>query len=268
MDGLSGMKIYSKFFIDVEFLPANYPDNAEFLIKNIVHKIENNKWTTQLESIVISKGTTNEGFEEIQNNSNAGTLSQSSQPNPTSVGNTNATKGNPSLKQVIINAGYPEGTKEYIFAYSIGVKEGWLSTSNGGKGSRSYRNNNPGNLVFSNNLRKIDPGVTLENNPYGSNRFAHFTTAELGAKALVEAKIKRWGNGDMPATEGNGVLIEQKKGGPKYKNGNLPTIAQFVYTYAPPNENNTELYISNLLADLKKVKPNTTRTTLVKQFFA
>ena len=58
MDGLSGMKIYSKFNIDTKFLPANYPDNAEFLIKNIQHKIENNKWFTTIESIVISKGGT------------------------------------------------------------------------------------------------------------------------------------------------------------------------------------------------------------------
>jgi predicted component of type VI protein secretion system len=56
IDGLSGMKIYSKFFIDTDALPANYPKTAEFLIKNIIHKIENNKWTTTLESIVVSKG--------------------------------------------------------------------------------------------------------------------------------------------------------------------------------------------------------------------
>lgn len=62
MDGLSGMKIYSKFFIDTRYLPANYPDSAEFLIKNIEHKIENNKWFTTLESIVISKGEVEENF--------------------------------------------------------------------------------------------------------------------------------------------------------------------------------------------------------------
>jgi hypothetical protein len=262
MDGLSGMKIYSKFFIDTKYLPANYPDNAEFLIKNITHTIADNKWNTKIESVVISKGDSEKAYNKTtlpNNNENQ---------NSTSTGNANASKGNPSLKQVIINAGYPENTKEYIFAFSIGTKEGWLSTSNGGKGSRSYRNNNPGNLVFSNNLRKIDPGVTLENNPYGKNVFAHFTTAELGVRALVEDKIKRWGNGNMPVTPGNTTLIEQKKGGPQYKNGTLPTIAQFVYTYAPPNENNTELYISNLLADLKKIKPDTNRTTLVKQFLA
>lgn len=274
MDGLSGMKIYSKFNIDTKFLPANYPDNVEFLIKNIQHKIENNKWFTTIESIVISKG----GTDPLVYNKNKATLQQNKTtpaPSTSSAGNTKASKGNPSLKQVLINAGYKEGSKEYTFAYSIGKKEGWDNTANGGKGSRSYRNNNPGNLDYSNNLRKIDPGVTLENNPFYNpnnqssfNRFAHFTTAELGAKALVEDKIKRWGNGNMPVTAGNTTLIEQKKGGPQYKKGVAPTIAQFVYTYAPPNENNTELYISNLLTDLKKVKPDTTRTTLVKQFFA
>jgi hypothetical protein len=58
MDGLSGMKIYSKFFIDSSFLPANYPDTAEFLIKGIEHRIENNKWTTNIESFVITKSDT------------------------------------------------------------------------------------------------------------------------------------------------------------------------------------------------------------------
>jgi hypothetical protein len=55
MDGLSGMKIYSKFNIDTTYLPANYPDNADFLIKNINHNISNNKWFTKIESIVISQ---------------------------------------------------------------------------------------------------------------------------------------------------------------------------------------------------------------------
>ena len=56
MDGLSGMKIYNKFDIDTQFLPSNYPESAEFLIKNIVHKIENSKWFTTLESVITIKG--------------------------------------------------------------------------------------------------------------------------------------------------------------------------------------------------------------------
>ena len=62
MDGLSGMKIYNKFLIDTDALPANYPKTSEFLIKNIVHRIENNKWNTVLESIVISKGGTAKSY--------------------------------------------------------------------------------------------------------------------------------------------------------------------------------------------------------------
>lgn len=56
MDGMSGMKIYNKLNINTKYLPTNYPDIAEFLIKNIIHKIENNKWYTTLESIITIKG--------------------------------------------------------------------------------------------------------------------------------------------------------------------------------------------------------------------
>ena len=55
MDGLSGMKIYSKFNIDTRYLPTNYPKTCDFLIKNINHTISNNKWFTKIESVVISQ---------------------------------------------------------------------------------------------------------------------------------------------------------------------------------------------------------------------
>jgi murein DD-endopeptidase MepM/ murein hydrolase activator NlpD len=56
MDGLSGMKINSKFLIDSSYLPSNYPETVDFLIKGLSHKIEGNRWTTMLESYCISKG--------------------------------------------------------------------------------------------------------------------------------------------------------------------------------------------------------------------
>jgi hypothetical protein len=56
MDGLSGMKINSKFLIDSSYLPSNYPETVDFLIKGLSHKIEGNRWTTMLESYCVSKG--------------------------------------------------------------------------------------------------------------------------------------------------------------------------------------------------------------------
>jgi hypothetical protein len=177
-------------------------------------------------------------------------------------------KGNPSLKQVILDAGYSENSIEFIFAYAIGTKEGWSATANGGVGSRSYRNNNPGNLDYSRNLQIVAPGVTLEKNPYGKkNRFAAFPTAESGVKALIETKIRAWARGNMPVTVGNTTLIKKNNGGSPYKAGNSPTVAQFVYTYAPPNENNTEKYIKDLLKDLIKYNSDTTRNTPLNKFF-
>jgi len=95
MDGLSGMKIYSKFLIDVDFLPSNYPENADFLIKNIQHVIENNKWFTTLESIVISKG----GADPSIFSKNLSSVQQNA-PQPTTAGGspspvTGGTNGRP-----------------------------------------------------------------------------------------------------------------------------------------------------------------------------
>jgi len=55
MDGLGGMKIYQKFSVNTDFMPSNYPENIEFLIKNIQHTVKDNKWITKLESFCVSK---------------------------------------------------------------------------------------------------------------------------------------------------------------------------------------------------------------------
>jgi lysozyme len=58
MDGLSGMKIYQTFTIDSKFLPLNYPDKLQFLIKGISHTISKDSWTTEIESLSIPKDIT------------------------------------------------------------------------------------------------------------------------------------------------------------------------------------------------------------------
>jgi hypothetical protein len=55
LDGISGMKIYQSLNIDTSFLPSNYPTSLEFLIKGITHNIQNNTWTTSIETMAIPK---------------------------------------------------------------------------------------------------------------------------------------------------------------------------------------------------------------------
>lgn len=68
MDGLSGMKIGSKFLINTSYLPSNYPKTVDFLIKNIQHEISNNKWFTTIESYCISQGSETNPISKIPDN--------------------------------------------------------------------------------------------------------------------------------------------------------------------------------------------------------
>ena len=59
MQGLSGMKNYERFSITEDILPHSYKSGDQggvinFLIKGVSHKIDNNKWTTDIESLSVS----------------------------------------------------------------------------------------------------------------------------------------------------------------------------------------------------------------------
>ena len=51
VDGISGIKIYNQLIINTDFLPYNYPEVMEFVIMGVDHKLENNKWTTNIRAI-------------------------------------------------------------------------------------------------------------------------------------------------------------------------------------------------------------------------
>lgn len=55
MVGLSGMKIYQKFSINQNFLPSNYDETLEFLLKGITQKVDSKGWTTSIEALCIPK---------------------------------------------------------------------------------------------------------------------------------------------------------------------------------------------------------------------
>jgi len=50
-DGISGIKIYNQLAVRQEFLPKQYPRALKFIISQVNHKIENNDWSTELQTI-------------------------------------------------------------------------------------------------------------------------------------------------------------------------------------------------------------------------
>jgi lysozyme len=55
LDGISGMKILQQFEVQSDFLPAGYADNLSYILKNITHKVSNNTWITELETLFVPK---------------------------------------------------------------------------------------------------------------------------------------------------------------------------------------------------------------------
>jgi hypothetical protein len=52
LDGISGIKIYNALKVDTRYLPSNYPDTMEFVITGLSHTVENNVWTTELQTVM------------------------------------------------------------------------------------------------------------------------------------------------------------------------------------------------------------------------
>jgi len=50
-DGISGVKIYNGIDVRQEFLPPAYPNALSFIISQVNHKISDNDWTTNLQTI-------------------------------------------------------------------------------------------------------------------------------------------------------------------------------------------------------------------------
>jgi hypothetical protein len=54
-DGLSGIRIFDKLEINSEFLPSNYGQTLEFIITELDHFFEGNKWFTRIGTLSIPK---------------------------------------------------------------------------------------------------------------------------------------------------------------------------------------------------------------------
>jgi hypothetical protein len=54
LDGMDGFGIYNKIEINQSFLPTNYAESLDFLIKGVNHKIDASGWTTNLSTLSTS----------------------------------------------------------------------------------------------------------------------------------------------------------------------------------------------------------------------
>lgn len=54
-DGLSGIRIFDKLTIDSRYLPKNYGETLNFIITELDHNIENNKWITRVGTQSVAK---------------------------------------------------------------------------------------------------------------------------------------------------------------------------------------------------------------------
>jgi len=270
MDGISGIKIYNELSLDTSFLPPGYSEVTNFIVTGVDHKIQNGDWETNINVTLIPR--TDPIDNVITSSLTIFGQIETAPPTPTTPtgpGSGTTIVASKSLKEVLIAAGYPTGTFKHEFALVIGTKEGYVK----GSSNRPSRNNNPGNLAGA-DFKDIDPGVVIEPpNAKGEQKFAKFTTPELGAKALVERKIKTWGNGGYPPTQVNGkdTTYQNKWGVPAstrdIQGDNVKlTIEQFMYIYAPPNQNNTEGYINSVINALKGKYPTITRTSRIIDF--
>jgi predicted chitinase len=67
LDGISGLKIYNSLRVDTSYLPSNYPTSMDFIITGLSHTIQNNVWTTDINTVMVprdpsqAQGSTYEG---------------------------------------------------------------------------------------------------------------------------------------------------------------------------------------------------------------
>jgi len=174
------------------------------------------------------------------------------------------------MPDILTSLGYQKGGIVHEMAMIIARKEGYGSKN---EGNRPRRNNNPGNLVGT-NFKDIDPNVSIE--VASKPIFAKFSKKELGVQALTDKKIIQWANGGYPSTKTNGSSSNAKAFQNKYNvpqgvrgiggSGKPMTIEQFMYTYAPPNENNTERYVKSVVDALNANGLGVNRTSVIKDY--
>lgn len=146
-------------------------------------------------------------------------------------------KSQEKLKETLVSKNITNCSVKISMVLTMSQREGWVLGTN----TRPIRNNNPGNIRYSKEATS-EYGAVLESGSDPS--FAKYPTLETGLTAMID-KIDKWASGNLGSTEGNKLV--------NYQPGNKPTIKEFIYTWAPPQDkNDPDSYGSKIVDGLNK----------------
>jgi hypothetical protein len=215
MDGLSGMKIYQMYEITSEFLPSNYPESLEFLIKGITNTIQNNEWTTTIESIATPKNVGGSKFgntavaDASQNNRNTDT--NYSQGSVIST----LQETNSFLNDVLVGIGVPTPNQPQLRFMQIWRQhEGGKAAWNPFNTTLNTSNSIPYNYVSVRNYFSKEEGLRATINTLRDSRYSNVVNAIKNIKtekdinnAISAVNSSPWGSKIIPSTSSSYITF-------------------------------------------------------------
>ncbi len=216
LDGISGLKLLNGIKVDTSYLPSNYPETMLFVISKLAHKVENNIWTTELETIMtpdntVQPDTVINGKSRRQTGQSSGNSGGGSSPKP--KGNFNGPTPNADrLRAVLTELGYGD--------------KGQIST--GGDITPALANYA---IAAFKQIKTSLPDLQVRVS--GGNDLFHKTLSYVSSHTL--------GNGldftISPATSENKKIIDNILGG--FAAGNQEQIVSFINEYDYPSSAST-----------------------------
>jgi hypothetical protein len=250
MDGIGGIIIGNIFRINDNVLPSGYKNNnLGFLVKSFNHTIQNNDWITKIEAypVVLDQEVSKEDIKQYWNSFITTAINEllsidtnEIETTAINVNNIKAIQAN-STSAVATNIVPILNTKNNIPKGAKALLEAQATFEGYYPDTRSFRNNNPGNLRY--NERYNQFGATRER----EGNFAIFPTLEKGLEAKFDY-IKR-------------ININSHKAYPK---GSKTTLLEYINIYAPGSDNNNPIKYTTFIIGyfkgkgINNVGPNTT----------
>lgn len=108
LDGLSGLKLLNGIKVNTSYLPSNYPETMLFIVSKLAHKVENNVWTTELETVMSPDDTIQADAKlKGKNRGQGGNFNSGGGSSPKPKGNfTGPTPNADRLRTVLTELGY------------------------------------------------------------------------------------------------------------------------------------------------------------------